>query len=193
MIPAQGVKPWPSVDSYRQRGTSPWEIWYLGVANQTALSSVSATFGSLYAYEAVEPGGVLDRIAFEVATGVATAVGRAGFYARTGHPITYPATRYVDSGEFDCSSAGVKSSIVAVPVPAGTLWRVSHFGVATPTMRAMAAASFSHCHGLPSTLGANANLRLSVTQAYGALPATFVGGGTFSNGNATVVASRYAS
>jgi hypothetical protein len=141
-------------------------------------------------------GGIIDTIAFEVTTNVATAVARCGIYKNTGGGVMYPSTLVVDSGEFDCgAAAGVKSTAgLSIAISPDIYWFVYKAGVATPNVRHLGVASHSHVMGFPSTMGANLNQRLLLNDPYAALQATFPAGGAFSTAApAVLVAVHYSS
>lgn len=175
MNPAQGVQPWPSVESYFHRGAGGGlTIYYTGAANQTAHTTGALTFDNIFAYPLVLDGGVIDTVEFEVTTGVANAVGRCGLYTNTSEQIIYPNALVVDGGEKDCSTNGVKAtSSLSVAIPPGLYWLVTHAGVATPTIRTIAPGGVSHILGLLTTMGASPPLLIAGARAYSALPLTF--------------------
>lgn len=196
LSPAQGLRRWPSVTSFFQRGTTPNEIWYaLGAQNQTAFGTNAQTVGSLRArIFTVSRTVVLDRIAFEVTTGGAGgSVGRVGIYNVTGLANEYPSSLVVDGGEQDTTSTGVKAATISVTLAPGVYAAAWNFGTAAPTCRIFVAASYPSFVGAPSTM-ATTNLYLLVASAYGSLPATFPAGGTLQTGASSghpVVAARF--
>jgi hypothetical protein len=196
MLPAQGRHRFPSQYSFRQRGTSPWEIWYIiGSGNQTALVTVSSPlFDNQSALWGVEPGGVVDRLSVEVTTLAASSVFRAGLYAPTSNANIYPSALYGETGELSGATTGVKTATVSIPIPAGLICASINPGVASPTYRAIPVGGQTHLAGLPSTMGANGQNMLNVARSYAAL-GTFPSGAAFVAVNSSVpaVAVRYAS
>jgi hypothetical protein len=196
MIPAQGRHRFPSQYAFRQRGASPWNIWYLiGSANQSALGTIAApATDNQSATWGVEPGGTIDTLSAEVTTLAAGAVFRLGLYKPTSHDNIYPSELYGESGELSGGTTGVKSSSVSIPIPAGLISASVNTGVATPTYRAIAVGGQNTLPGFPSTIGANGQNRLNVARAYAALGA-FPAGATWAAVNTAVpaVAIHYAS
>lgn len=190
----QGTGHFPNFSTPMQRGTSPLECWYSGVVNQNAYTTATAQFNNLFAYPVTIGGsGFIDRIAFEVTTGVATSVGRCGIYRATSKFNIYPSERIVDGGEQDCSSAAIKSSTVSVFLAPGLYWFVIHTGVASPTVRAGSAAANSPISGVPATIGTSPNIGIFGASAYASLPATFPAGITGAPSVSRLVHVRFAS
>lgn len=192
---AQGFPHEPNPSTPMQAGTSPLEIWYSGVVNQTAYAVGAISLDFIYANPVViGRTGIIDRIAFEVTTGAGGGtggVGRCGIYASGADG--YPAALIVDGGEQSTEVAAVKASTVSVFLSAGRYWFVTHFGVAACSARKPAAGGINTILGVPTTMGANCNLRLVPGVSYAALPATFPAGATASTGIYQLVHIRFAS
>ena len=185
--PTQGLKLWPSVESFYQRGTTPNEIWYaLGDQNNTAFSTVTHSFGSLRATRFVVARTVIiDRLAFEVTTLAASGVGRCGIYRATSLTNQYPSALVVDAGEVSTATTGVKAATVATTLCPGVYWSCGLMGVANPGVRRFAVGCSDHGLGVtPALTGLQTNLSSSLS--YQALPATFPAGATI-NAAASVV------
>ena len=179
--PPQGISHEVNASTPLQRGTSPLEIWYSGVVNQTAYGTAAPTVGSLRAFPIViGRSGTVDRVAFEVTTvGGAGAVARAGIYnCNQTPPNYYPTSLLVDTGEFatDSGTTKVYTPSTAIYVSAGIYWVCMLQGVNAATVRTASAASMMPFSGIPSTMGANPTRGWQVAQAYGALPSTFPAG-----------------
>ena len=175
--------------AFHQIGTSPLEIWYTQASQAavftTATAAVAATTSTMYAIPWTPfTGGTLDRLGFYVTTLVASTVGRVGIYSNATPGQFYPGSLLVDSGEFDCSTAGAKTTTISQNLSAGTMyWFVFHFDNTTatltgPTLRALNVYSIPNYLGCSSALG-NPNTQLTLSgQTYGALPASFAAGAT---------------
>lgn len=172
-------------------GTSPVEIWttmsflQIGAAPTT---NATLTSGTLYAVPFFSGrGGNIDRIAIEVTTvGGAGSKTRFGIYTSTSQSNLYPKSLIVDSGEFDTSATGgtgVKSTNISIELkPNSIYWAVMLCGTAAPTIRVPGASGAALILGMPSTLATVLNQKISVAQAYAALPSTFPAGGAMSSG-----------
>lgn len=191
---AQGQERWPSLSSFFQRGTTPYETWYvLGAQNQSALVTTSYSFGSIRAFPfAISRNVVIDRLAFEVTTAAPGAVGRVGIYRATSQTELYGSSLVVDGGEQDCSTTGVKAATVNVGLTAGIYLYVHLGGVDTITVRTIPLAGRQPLFGTQDSFSVPAN-SIEVGRSYGALPSTFpndlVGFGSYPS---IVVAARFA-
>lgn len=112
-----------------------------------------------------------DRIAIVIATG-ATGSMRLGIYNDSG---TYPNTLELDAGTVDTGTTGIKAITINKTLAAGLYWWV-FLPEAAPSIRAKPYNNLC-------LLGIDANgwmnhISYYVSQAYGALPATFPGGAT---------------
>lgn len=94
---------------------------------------------------------------------------RMGLYQCTGD-LT-PGALIVDGGEIDCAATGIKEDTIAVTLPAGPAlisWNCNN-----GAMQVRFARGNSEQMGVLPTLGGNAfRAELTVTSAYGALPAS---------------------
>ena len=131
---------------------------------------------------------VLDGLRFEVTIGAGGARGRVGIYRAISAANIYPGALVVDGGDKDTSGAGFVQSVgLGIPLSAGVLyWAVYLGGTAAITIRGVGPAAMSGFLGNQATDFSNANLWLSVAQAYGALPANFPAGAAPQGGNANV-------
>lgn len=194
MPQAQGQIFQPAVESYFNRAANGGlTCVYTGASNQTAHSTLLPLVDTLYAYPVPLDGGILDTIYCEVTT-LAAGVARVGIFANKTDGSLYPGALVLDSGEFDVSSTGVKSTgSLAVAIPAGLYWFSFTCGTAAPTMRSLAAGSYNHILGLPSTMGATPHFSGQVARAYAALPTTFPASVALSTSGHPIVAVHYAS
>lgn len=185
IAPAQGIQRWPSLTSYFQRGTTPNEIWYaLGTQNQTVFGASTYSDNVLFASAFTVSRTVkIDSLALEITAGnAASRVARNGIYKATGIANVYPSSLVVDSGELDCSTAGVKAVTgLSVTLSPGAYWVVHLSNHASLTFRVIAPAGGDSILGAPSTIATTLNF-VSVAFAYAALPATFPGGAVSSAG-----------
>lgn len=193
--PAQGTGFSPSQSTPAQRGTTPTENWYSGLANQTAYATSAMDVDNLRARPfVVGRAGYIDRIAFELTTaGGAGSVARCGIYKATSKYNLYPRDLLIDGGEFACDgSTGVKSTTVNLYLPEGLYYLACLAGVSAPTLRFSVVGSVPSFLGCPNTIGANIYVSVNVAKAYGALPSTFTAGGSPSNANNALAHIRWA-
>lgn len=177
ILPAQGIREYPSPQSFLQRGTSPLNVAYAGAVNQTAHGTLSSTVDVLRAYPVVVPGGVVDTLYMEATAVIANAVGRCGIYRNQDDHTLYPTSLYGESGEFALATAVVRSASVTLTIPPGLCWFVTLTGVAAPTLRAIAVGGMSHILGMSSAFARQ--FYYEVAYAYAALPASFPASATF--------------
>lgn len=166
-------------ESFRHAGGSGLEMWYIAnCVNALALTTGAATANVLRALPFVAParGGTLDRLAFNVTTLLAGNA-RIGLYKNVSESNLYPQTLLFDSGDISTATAGVKTASLAQDLEPGALYWVAIVGSAAATMRALAVGGCSHILGTTNALGTAPTVGISVAHAYGALPATFTGGG----------------
>ena len=184
--PAQGIQPYPSIESHRNRGTSPLNLVYAGLANQSAFTTLSTTVDVLRAYAVVIGDGVaVDTLYVEATAIVANAVGRVGIYRNTADGTIYPSSLVVESGEVALATAVVRSASVSAPLSPGLYWLAVLCGTAAPTLRAIGAGAMRPLCGLSSALAIQ--FYYTVANAYAALPATFPESATFDVSNAMPV------
>ncbi len=196
MNPSQGVRPWPSVESYFHRGAGGGlTIWYSGAVNQTAHGSTNFTAGNLYAHPVILPGGVIDTIAFECTALGAGSAARVGIYSNTSEQVIYPSSLVVDGGEQDTTSVGVKSTAgLSIAISPGLYWFCYLCRATAPFARFVPLAAMSHVSGALPTMGANLPGSIVKVSSYGALPSTFPSGGAISGLTVgALVAVHYAS
>ncbi len=133
-----------------------------------------------------------DRIAIEVITAIALKKARAGIYLDDG--TIYPGALDAESAEFDCSTTGIKETVINKSYTDRIIWLAvkAGGGVGGADYRARvhtwSPALWGHYDGattLALTVGG-----LSAAQAYGALPATFPAGATVLQNHAAVVHLR---
>jgi hypothetical protein len=199
MNPPQGILQNPSIENYYHRATGAAGItaWYTGAVNQLAHLTSSAGVDNIFAYPVVLESGIIDSVAFEVTTGVATSVGRCGIYKNTSDSVMYPSSLVVDGGSQDCSTNAVKTtSSLSLLIIAGLYWFVFACGVATLTaMRAIQPGGLSPITGYRAAMGANAHTIITGAFSYTSLPTTFPAGlpANAAGTNARLVAVHYAS
>ena len=176
--PPQGISHEVNASTPLQRGTSPLEIWYSGAANQTAyVAGASFAVNTVRAYPIViGRTGILDRIGFEPTGASAGSVGRVALYSAISATNLYPGSLLVESGELDTSSAAVKTATISTYISPGLYWFAFVFGTAVATMRRTATGGGLPLLGVPSTMGANCNQRLTGSLTYGAFASTFPAG-----------------
>ena len=172
----------PGLSYYKQAGTNPHEDWII-LANlfANAPSTNTFTINVLHAVPFVSGGGMdLDRLAFEVTITAANSKARCGIYTCVSEDNLYPDTLVVDGGEHDTSAVGgvgVKASTIATVLKPNTVYFVAYLcGTAAPRIRVSNGAGQTNLLGYSSAMGAVSNVRLTVAQAYGALPTTFPSG-----------------
>ena len=180
---------------FRQVGTSPFTLIHSPGTVRTTNTTGAATLGTLFATPFLSGrGGVIDTIYFEVTTGVATAVGRCGIYTSTSDTNLYPDALVVDSGEFDCSTATVKSASISVRLdPNKVYWFVTNFGTAAPTIRLSGSPACGPILGDASTIGSTTRTGITVASSYAALPSTFPGSAAFTTSAMPLICVRYSS
>jgi len=180
---------------FRQTGTSPLEFWYSTYIAAASPGTGSQAVNTLRAIPFnSERGGLIDSISFEITTGgAAGSVGRCGIYKATSGTDIYPKDLIVDSGEFDCTSATVKTASISIYLQPNTLyWFVILVGTNAATFRLQSTSTPNSCMGIPATFGSLSRLGLSVATTYGALPSTFTAGAAFATGGTGLVSVHYA-
>ena len=122
-------------------------------------------------------GGVLDRIAVNVTTGVAGAM-RLGLYLASSESNLYPGALVLDAGTVDVTATGVKTITISHALIGGaTYWAVLVSNVA-PTIRGLAIAGCSGALGISSALGTAPNTGMYAAFTYAALPNPYPSGAT---------------
>lgn len=179
------------ISAFVQRGTAaPITQWYCSFIVNATFASASQGVDQLRSVPFISgAGGAIDTIAFEVVTGGAVgAVGRVGIYEATSDTNLYPGALVVDSGQFDCTTTGVKSATISATLKPNTLyWFAYHLGGATSTLRLLNTTSTPNVMGFGAALGGSSRSGLTGAQAYGALPATYNAGQTFATGGLAAV------
>lgn len=191
----QNSNPLIDIPQAIQKGTSPFTCWYNpGVINGAFTSGSSGT-NTLRSQPFIATGGIVDTIGFEVTVGgAAGAVGRIGIYRSTSDTNIMPNVLIVDSGEFDCTTAGVKSATVNVKLEPGTLyWLALTFGVNACTVRLTNTISCPQVMGDSSALGSTVRSGITVNRTYAALPNPYTAGSTFATGGVAPGWIHYAS
>lgn len=170
----------PDAAYWKQRGTSPSEIWYCAGMVSSGAMGTGAIANTLLAVPFISgKGGRIDRISFEVVGGSAGALGRVGIYSSTTDDNIYPDKLLVDGGEFSCASGGKKITTVDVELIANKVyWAVylSNSGVASH--RRPGTGNNNVLMDSLSTMGGSVGLAIRSALAYQALPSTFPSGGT---------------
>ncbi len=188
-----GLDPRAPYHYYRQVGAGQ-DRWYMAGmgGNGTALGTATPSLGTLYALPFVsQRAGVIDRIGLCVTAGAGGAKARVCGYTCANDTDLYP-TAIVptsDVAELDVSGTGVISNSLILPVMAGRLyWLAVNFGVAAPTVRALAAANTIPILGLDNAFGTGAGVGWTVASSYGAMPSTFPGSATILSSAGTLPA-----
>lgn len=182
------------ISHFVQRGSSPLEVWYSGMVVNSGLAAGTQAVDFIRAHPFFSGvGGNIDRLSFEVTVGAALSVGRVGIFKATSETNIYPNELIVDSGQFDCSVAGVKTATISVELEPNTLyWIGLAFGVAAPTVRLNNQNLSPQVFGFPATLGASVRTGLAIARAYAALPATFPAGAFITTGGVGIGWVRFA-
>jgi hypothetical protein len=185
----------PNSETPRQRGTAVFEAWYapyvVNLASYTAGGAITRDLIRLVIGVNGFPA-TLDRIAIEETAGTATAVARCALYSCVSGRNLYPSSLIQDSGELDCSSAGVKSSNISVAVGSVPICIATLGGVADATLRRRTTGGQNSLMGIAPTMGANHYNFASLSNAYGAFPQTFPDGAALgSTSNMPLVHVRY--
>ena len=190
-VPAGGATD-KDIHYFRQIGTT-FERWYVaGMINQSSWTTGALVANIMRAVPFISGrGGTLDRIAMNVSTGVAGNA-RIGIYDSTSDTNLYPNALIVDSGVIDVTTAEVKSVIISTVLDPNKLYWFVVLSDVAPTLRGMNGGSISAVMGITSAIGVTMDMFLSVSQTYGALPATFPAGGGMNAGGVTpAIAVRY--
>lgn len=164
--------------AFRQRGTTPIEVWYGGGIITSNVTTNALSGNTLYLAPFVVPYAVdIDQIMFEVTTvGNTGAVARAGIYNATSKTNIYPTSLVVDGGEFATDAGGgtgVKKATIAKSLLANSLYWFAWVQNNVSPLTTIRVAQAGGCQviGLAPTLGASAGfVGLSVAFTYAALP-----------------------
>jgi hypothetical protein len=109
---------------------------------------------------------------------IANGLARCGIYQSISDTNLYPGARIADGGQVLTSTVGLKAATINVALIPNTLyWLVHLAGTAAATLRCMPLAGCMAIFGADNALGVAPGVGLSVTQAFGALPANFPAGG----------------
>ena len=185
------------MDYFRHVSDATWEIWYpAGHVQTNTMTTAAIAIDTLYGIPFVSGrGGTLDRIAMNCTTlGAAGSKLRFGIYTAYSDTNLYPDALVVDSGEFASDAApAIKSASINITLTPGKLyWFVCLCGTAAPVVRGGQQTSMRCILGTNNTLGTANNSKISVAQAYGALPANFPNGAALaSTGALPFVYIRY--
>lgn len=181
----------------RQTGTVGKEIWSLFPDGIIAISG-TGLFGPdfLIAYPfSVAADVTMDRIAIQV-IGSPGSTSRAGVYQSTSATNIYPDALVAgsDTGEMNVDTTGVKTATVAAALTAGRLyWLTITNGPSDVTYRVVSDVLklWPPNGGTPTSL-LTGRYALSVTSAYGPLPATFPAAASLIGGSNPIMAARFA-
>ncbi len=172
---------WP-----RQTGTTPFDARTLFPQAQGSASAYSADIlyaGHFYSGR----GGLIDRIGLKVTVaGAGGKKARVGIYNITSESNLYPNALLLDSGELAVDAVAVVEAVVSFVIPADQFLWVAYLTNGTPTVQGGACRPVMFWDSNYTEV-----LRLQVSQAYGALPATFPAAATMSAGNSPAVGVRY--
>lgn len=106
-----------------------------------------------------------------------TGNGRLGIYEDNGK--VYPGKLVVDAGEFSIASGGIKTLSVSCNLKGGALYWLVYLAAGSASYRQFGAGFHQAVtFGTTSTLGTSYGLAYSISQSYGALPATCPSGGS---------------
>lgn len=192
-LPSEGLRKWPSLTSFFQRGTSPNEVVYAaGVQNQSGFTTATLPLNSLRgSIFSISRQCVLSKLFMECTSNSAGSVARCGIYATSWNAGSlYPTSLVVDSGQLDTSAIAVVSVSVSATLYPGTYWYVAISGTAIPTFRAKQAVNVEHTLGSTNTLNSLSTL-IVVARTFGALPTTFPASAALSTGNQFVVGMEF--
>lgn len=164
--------------AFQNRVSASYDAYYVaGMVNGTALVTGAPTTGVIFALPFVSPlGGTLDRIIFRVTTGAGSSVARVGIYSNLPHnQALYPNALLLDGGEKTTTANNTThSSTISLRIEPGELYWFAYLcGTAAPTIRCLAIAGCWAMMGLNANLATTPQIGWSVSQTYGALPATF--------------------
>ena len=164
----------PSVNDisyYRKTGTTTYEAWFTSPRAGTALAGAALVAGRMYAMPFISPKAItLDQIGVYVST-LSTTTARLGIYSDGGN--CYPGSRLLDAGTIDVTGTGAKKIAINQALESGKLYWLVIVCAATPAIYCIPVAAVISILGVSNALGTAQNAGLYVTQAYGALPATF--------------------
>ena len=147
----------------------------LGVVAGDALGSSSFTAGQdrAWTFKLGRTGNV-DEVAIECsATAAGGALARIGIYTNVSQTRRYPGTLVFDTGTFDLSTTGLKTTTPNVTLTTGNLyWVIYNTNSATPTMRNIPAASVQGwgAAATGTTQKINNLIGFTRTRTFGAFP-----------------------
>jgi hypothetical protein len=179
------IAPGSAEQDYRrgQAASAGAETWYYAnCANCTPLAAAALTANRMYAMPFIAPkrGGVLDRIAIRVTTGIGASNCRLGLYANAGSSENpYPGALIRDSGNLGTTGAAVvaDTGVAQALAPGALYWVVAHVSAAI-SIACMAVAGAGTFFGADNTLSLTPTAGIFNSQAFGALPAAFPAGST---------------
>lgn len=164
-------------------GIADIEVWYAAGAFGATGVTLTNTGAVLRAIPFIAPsrGGTLDRIAFEVTTGVSQN-GRLGLYSSKGVNNIYPDALLVDSGDISTTPAAMKAFAVSQALTAGRVYWLALNMSSSVAIRGMAAAAASMLAGYTGAVGGVTQGRIGLQvspQTYGAMPDPFPAAASF--------------
>ena len=157
-------------------------------AGISSSATIALEAGKLYALPFVVVRTMtMDRLAINVQTLASSKSCRLGIY-NDGTNL-YPGTRLLDAGEVSVNTTGLKEATISQQLTKGIYWLVC-LSEGIPTVYRVAVATGSIL-GLTATDPTTFNAGWSVSQTYGALPASFpAGGGLVLSGSQMAILAR---
>jgi len=147
------------------------EETYRELMSRCANAGAALVAGRMYAMPFISPKAItLDQIGVYVST-LSTTTARLGIYSDGGN--CYPGSRLLDAGTIDVTGTGAKKIAISQALEAGKLYWLVIVCAATPAIYCIPVAAVVSILGTSNAIGTAQNAGLYVTQAYGALPATF--------------------
>jgi hypothetical protein len=167
------------VPAFRAKGAS-LNRWYSNELNVlTAAVANSPVAGTMYALPLViQRITTIDSVAINVTTLGAGSAAEVGIHADNGN--LYPGALVADFGSQSTATTGVKTYTSSLPLTLlpGLYWLAFVCSATAPQVSGWAVAQLPPILGTTSVLTALNGVGWSVTQAYGALPNPFTGGGS---------------
>lgn len=163
------------VSAYRQYGTAADR--YFTTPTTGTLTTATTYANVLHAFPFVmSRAGVADLLAVNCTAGGAGSLVRVGLYRNVDDLFPYPGkiAEGCDSGDLDCSSAGVKTASVSYKMGEGLYWLIINANNALATLRAMSISNaINTVFGVNAPIGTTFAWGLTVPQTYGTLPTTY--------------------
>jgi hypothetical protein len=183
--------PGRSWEYWKHYGTANFESWYTTPIRNNAFTSFTAASGTQYAIPfPILKGQSTDMIGIYISNAAAGGA-RLGIYADNGN--LYPGNLVIDAGAVTTASTGVRSESCVQALSEGALYWLSLLAGAAYNLNGVASADTLPILGFPNTLNGTQNPMINVSQAYGALPATFPAGGSILAGVVPLVFVRFSS